>query len=75
MVAILYTLAVGRIRLGVLHLVSRQGPDPSHENQGGTMDPLDRSTYEAPAILDTFDPLEVMGAAEGAIGCGSQVAA
>jgi hypothetical protein len=39
------------------------------------LEQLDRSTYEAPAILDTFDPLEIMGAAEGAIGCGSQATA
>jgi len=40
------------------------------------MEQLNRTPYEAPMILDTFDALEVMGSAEGGtvIGNGSQVA-
>ena len=34
---------------------------------------VDRLPYEAPLVLDTFDAHEVMGSAEGIIGCGSQV--
>ena len=40
------------------------------------MEQLNRTPYEAPMILDTFDALEVMGSAEGliVIGQGSQAA-
>lgn len=42
------------------------------------MDYLTAGAYEAPAIVDTFSALEVMGSAEGfevyAVGNGSQVA-
>jgi hypothetical protein len=38
------------------------------------VEPTVRLPYEAPLIVDTFDALEVMGAAEGAqCGTGSQV--
>jgi hypothetical protein len=43
---------------------------------GHIMEQLNRTPYEAPMILDTFDALEVMGSAEGliVIGQGSQAA-
>jgi hypothetical protein len=36
---------------------------------------MERFTYETPEIVDTFEALEVMGAAEGSVGCGSQITA
>jgi hypothetical protein len=31
---------------------------------------MEQTAYEAPAILDTFEPIEVLGAAEGQCGNG-----
>jgi hypothetical protein len=40
------------------------------------LEQIDRTPYEAPMILDTFDALEVMGIADGlVVGNGSQVPA